>query len=420
MGLRMVRLMLQKTVTRASFFFIFHVTVFAIAIGIFVYPPQSIEAAAGQQVFTGNGTFTVPTYTRRLTVEVWGAGGAGGGASASINDGNNGTAGLASSFNSGVAANGGGAGGGGTAAGAVGAGGAGGTASGGDVNTSGSAGTNGGSAIAGVSVDGGDGGNPANRGGTGNTGSGVGLGGTPGGGGSGGGCLLALVASRGGGGGGGGGYSRKTYAVGALTPGDPITVVVGTGGLAGGSADCAGGGAGAPGMVRVTWDSVLVTSNSTISSNLHVINSISKGSGSFVIDHPLDPKNKLLYHSFVESPDMKNLYDGTAILDENGEATIRLPDYFSALNRDFRYLALGVDGPMPDLHLKRGVRREWFFGAPTFGIAGGTPGGTISWQVTGIRKDAFALFSPIQVEMEKGPDAPFGKNTCVFEPLCAQ
>src|SRR5262249_48563045 len=64
---------------------------------------------------------------------------------------------------------------------------------------------------------------------------------------------------------------------------------------------------------------------------------LSKGGGSFKIDHPLDPENKYLYHSFVESPDMKNIYDGTVTTDESGEATITLPGYFEALNRDFRY-----------------------------------------------------------------------------------
>ena len=65
---------------------------------------------------------------------------------------------------------------------------------------------------------------------------------------------------------------------------------------------------------------------------------IGKGAGSFVIDHPLDPRNKLLYHSFLESPDVKNIYDGVATLDKNGEAVIKLPRYFEALNKDFRSL----------------------------------------------------------------------------------
>src|SRR5262245_7688863 len=42
----------------------------------------------------------------------------------------------------------------------------------------------------------------------------------------------------------------------------------------------------------------------TVQGNLDVIGNVSKGGGSFKIDHPLDPENKFLFHSFVESPDM--------------------------------------------------------------------------------------------------------------------
>ncbi|HWL92462.1 MAG TPA: hypothetical protein VNT79_02920, partial [Phycisphaerae bacterium] len=38
--------------------------------------------------------------------------------------------------------------------------------------------------------------------------------------------------------------------------------------------------------------------------NVDVIGEVSKDGGSFKIDHPLDPANKYLKHSFVESPDM--------------------------------------------------------------------------------------------------------------------
>ncbi|HEY3242950.1 MAG TPA: hypothetical protein VGM03_06310, partial [Phycisphaerae bacterium] len=43
------------------------------------------------------------------------------------------------------------------------------------------------------------------------------------------------------------------------------------------------------------------------SGNVNVTGTLSKGFGTFKIDHPLDPENKYLYHSFVESPDMKNI-----------------------------------------------------------------------------------------------------------------
>jgi hypothetical protein len=71
--------------------------------------------------------------------------------------------------------------------------------------------------------------------------------------------------------------------------------------------------------------------------DIGVTGTLFKGGGAFMIDHPLDPEHKYLSHSFVESPDMKNIYDGVVVLDESGEATVVLPDWFEALNRDFRY-----------------------------------------------------------------------------------
>jgi len=77
--------------------------------------------------------------------------------------------------------------------------------------------------------------------------------------------------------------------------------------------------------------------NTSFLGNVSVDGTLTKAGGSFKIDHPLDPENKYLYHSFVESPDMKNIYDGNVVTNENGEAIVTLPDYFEALNRDFRY-----------------------------------------------------------------------------------
>ena len=146
--------------------------------------------------------------------------------------------------------------------------------------------------------------------------------------------------------------------------------------------------------------------------NLAITGALSKGSGSFVIDHPLDPKNKLLYHSFVESPDVKNLYDGVAQLDENGEARITLPNYFMALNKDFRYQYFPHLEPMPNLYIKQEIKDNEFV------IAGGAPLGRLSWQVTGIRHDPYILAHPVIPEVEKGVDQPVVKGECLYEPLC--
>ncbi len=142
-----------------------------------------------------------------------------------------------------------------------------------------------------------------------------------------------------------------------------------------------------------------------VTGQLSILGSLAKGSGSFLIDHPLDPKNKLLYHSFVESPDVKNIYDGIATLDRDGKAVVELPAYFLTLNKDFRYLATAIGQSMPKLHLSKEVQPRFFglFGKPVFRIAGGVPGGRVSWQITGIRHDPFIVDNPIVPEVEKGP-----------------
>ena len=160
---------------------------------------------------------------------------------------------------------------------------------------------------------------------------------------------------------------------------------------------------------------VTFTKSSTVTGAASVGGTLSKGSGTFVIDDPLDPKNKLLYHSFVESPDAKNIYDGILTLDKDGSAEITLPDYFLALNKDFRYLATPIGQPMPNLYLSSGIRARYaFFGQPILKITGGVAGGQISWQVTGIRHDPFIEQNPIVPEVEKSPDQLVDKGQYLF------
>jgi len=121
---------------------------------------------------------------------------------------------------------------------------------------------------------------------------------------------------------------------------------------------------------------------------------LSKSSGSFKIDHPLDPANKYLYHSFVESPDMKNIYDGNVVLDGSGEAVVALPEWFGTLNRDFRYQLTCIGGFAPVYIAEEILNNQ-------FKIAGGKSGMKISWQVTGIRQDAWANAHRIPVEVQK-------------------
>ncbi|MCI5057779.1 MAG: hypothetical protein MRY83_16810 [Flavobacteriales bacterium] len=135
----------------------------------------------------------------------------------------------------------------------------------------------------------------------------------------------------------------------------------------------------------------------TINGSLTVTGTVSKGGGSFKIDHPNDPENKYLYHSFVESPDMMNVYNGNVELDLNGEAVITMPDYFGDLNEEFRYQLTCIGG-FANVYVKEEMNGN------QFSIAGGTPGLKVSWQVTGIRKDPWAQANRITPVVDKKED----------------
>ena len=128
--------------------------------------------------------------------------------------------------------------------------------------------------------------------------------------------------------------------------------------------------------------------------NVQVTGTLSKGAGSFKIDHPLEPAGKYLYHSFVESPDMMNIYNGNVVADANGEATVTLPDYFETLNRDFRY-QLTVIGQFAQAIVSEEIHNN------RFTIKTDKPNVRVSWQVTGIRNDPYVKAHPAQVEVEK-------------------
>ena len=132
--------------------------------------------------------------------------------------------------------------------------------------------------------------------------------------------------------------------------------------------------------------------------NVQIVGTLSKSSGTFQIDHPLDPENKYLFHSFVESPDMMNVYRGTVRLDAQGEASVELPSYFEALNIDFDYQLTPVGAPMPNLYIAQEVSQN------AFRIAGGIANAKVSWMVTGVRNDPYAQKHRVVPEVDKEPE----------------
>jgi len=140
-------------------------------------------------------------------------------------------------------------------------------------------------------------------------------------------------------------------------------------------------------------------SNGSVQTNasVSVVGSLSKSSGSFEIDHPLDPARRLLRHSFVESPEMRNLYFGQART-ALGEAVVELPGWWTALNgadaSEYNYQLTPVGEPCALF-----VRRE--VDGNRFTVGSDRASCRFHWQVSAIRHDAYAEAHRIRVEQDK-------------------
>jgi hypothetical protein len=131
--------------------------------------------------------------------------------------------------------------------------------------------------------------------------------------------------------------------------------------------------------------------------SVNVVGTLYKSSGAFRIDNPIDPAHSYLQHSFVESPQMMNIYKGHVVTNERGFATVRLPRWFQALNRDFEYQLTVVGKAHWDA--RAAVWQE--IAHNRFTIRTDQPYVKVSWQVTGVRHDPYANAHRIQVVVPK-------------------
>jgi hypothetical protein len=128
--------------------------------------------------------------------------------------------------------------------------------------------------------------------------------------------------------------------------------------------------------------------------NVTVTGTVSAGAKDFEIDDPLDPANKYLDHASVESSEMVNIYSGNVTTDELGIATVQLPEWFESENTDFRY-QLTVVGKFAQAIISQEISNH------QFKISTNSSWTKVSWQVTGVRQDAYAKAHPLVVEREK-------------------
>jgi hypothetical protein len=118
------------------------------------------------------------------------------------------------------------------------------------------------------------------------------------------------------------------------------------------------------------------------------------GVKAFTMDHPLDPENKILMHAAVESNEVINSYSGNITTDASGKAIVNLPDYFGAINKDFRY-QLTVVGTFAQAIISKEIVSN------QFEIATSIPNVKVSWEVKGVRNDAHMRKFPFVAQQEK-------------------
>jgi hypothetical protein len=129
--------------------------------------------------------------------------------------------------------------------------------------------------------------------------------------------------------------------------------------------------------------------------NVQVNGTLSADLKEFKIDDPIDPANKYLVHSSIESSEMVNIYSGNVTTDELGLATVKLPDWFEAANGDFRYQLTVVGGQFAQAIVSKEIHDH------EFTISTNATRVKVSWQVTGVRQDAYAKAHPMAAEEAK-------------------
>ena len=117
-----------------------------------------------------------------------------------------------------------------------------------------------------------------------------------------------------------------------------------------------------------------------------VVGSLSKGSGSFKIDHPLKPDTHHLVHSFIEGPQADLIYRGKATL-VNGSATVNIDDAAGMTEGTFVALCREVQCFTSNESDWDAVRGSVSGNVLTIECQNQNSSATVSWLVIGERKD---------------------------------
>jgi len=128
------------------------------------------------------------------------------------------------------------------------------------------------------------------------------------------------------------------------------------------------------------------TQKLSVVGNVTISGSITKGSGSFRIDHPIKPNTHHLVHSFVEAPTADNIYRGTVTL-IGGVATVNLDTAARLTSGTFEALNTNVDCWVSNKSGWTAVRGNVEGAILTITAQDSNCIDTVSWLVIGERHD---------------------------------
>ncbi len=112
------------------------------------------------------------------------------------------------------------------------------------------------------------------------------------------------------------------------------------------------------------------------------------------MDHPLAPTERYLNQAAVVGGDMLTLYNGNVTTDAKGEAVVKMPAYVEALSKDFRYQLTPI-GQFAQAIIAKELKDGEFV------IRTDKPNVKVSWQVSGLRNDAYAKSRGWSAEEDK-------------------
>jgi lipopolysaccharide export system protein LptA len=127
------------------------------------------------------------------------------------------------------------------------------------------------------------------------------------------------------------------------------------------------------------------TGNATFSGDVSITGSLSKGSGTFKITHPLDT-SKWLYHSFVEAPRADNIYRGQVEL-YRGIARVRIDTASNMMEGTFDALNQNVQVFVTNNDTWDRVRGYYSNGIIYIECQNELSRAVVDWLVIGERKD---------------------------------